>query len=113
LLSVPETDSVVPGISIDRHPKTLSECVVNGKLDAQRHFQYKKKQFDIDLLKSKSLVQGEEEEEEEEESADLKLLQQRGVWNKPKKRRKQKHGVMSTDTATGLRCCLSLTMSLW
>jgi hypothetical protein len=36
----------------------------------------------VDLLISKSLVQG---GEEEEESADLKLLQQRGVRNKPKK----------------------------
>jgi hypothetical protein len=109
LLSVPETDSVVQGISFDCHPKTMSECVVNGKLDAQRHFHYKKQYFSVDLLISKSLVQG----EEEEESADLKLLQQRGVWNKPKKRRKQKQVVMFTNTATGLRCCLSLTMSLW
>ncbi len=46
LLSVPETDSVVPGTSFDHHPKTLSECVVNGKLDARLHFQYKKRYYD-------------------------------------------------------------------
>jgi hypothetical protein len=34
----------------------------------------------VNLLKSKSLVQG-----EEQESADLNLLQQHGIGNKPKK----------------------------
>ena len=112
LMNLPVTDS-----RFDRRPKTLSECVVNGKLDARLHLQYKKRSNEdvytqvADLLFRKSLLQAEDEERAEllHEEAE----QRRRVGNKPKKRRKEKQVVMYTDMATGLRCRLSPTMSLW
>lgn len=70
LLSVPILDAVVQEPGFDHHPKTLLECVMDGKLDTRRYLLYKKRSYDekcmqvADLLYGMSLLQVEDDEQD-------------------------------------------------
>jgi hypothetical protein len=116
LLNFPIVDAVVQEPGFNRRPKTLLECVIDGKMHTRRYLMYKKRIHEevrtqvADLLFSKSLLQV-----EDVESQDAELLHQQDVEQRHvnKKRRKQKQVVMHTDTATGTRHRLLPTMSIW
>ena len=70
LLSVPIANAVVQESGFDCRPKTLLECVINGKVDAQQHFSYKKRSYEEaqtqveELLFWTLLLQIEEDEQD-------------------------------------------------
>ena len=120
LISLPAVTEAadVEYFSFDRCPRTLSECIVNRKLDPRRYLECKKRSYEevreqmADLLFSRRETDDEENAELLREE-DLHLLQRRMKNQQPKKRRKQKEVVMFTDQASGMRCRLLPKMSIW
>jgi hypothetical protein len=117
LLNVLIVDAVLfqePGF--DCCPKTLLECVIDGKLHTRRFLMYKKRSYEevctqvADLLFSKSLLQVEDAEPQDAELLHQQDVEQRHV---NKKRHKQKQVVTYTDTATETRHRMLPTMSIW
>jgi hypothetical protein len=108
------TEAVVEDFSFDRRPRTLSECVVNRKLETRRHLEYKKRSYKGICEQVAELLFGQQQNEE-----NVKFLReeqqqrQRRDRNQPKKSRKEKEVVVFTDIATGLRSCLLPKMSIW
>jgi hypothetical protein len=116
LISLHVTEAVVENFSFDRRPRTLSECVVNRKLETRRHLEYKKRSYTGICEQVAELLFGQQQRlTENEENAEFlrEEQQQRRDRIQPKKRRKQKEVVMFTDIATGLRSRLLPKMSIW
>ncbi len=82
LLNVPIADTDVQEFGLDHCWETLSECVIDGKLDTGRHLLYKKRSYEeartqvAELHFGQSLQQVEEDEQEQQE------VQQRHVHKK-------------------------------
>ncbi len=72
LLSVPTADAIVPESGLDCRPRTLLECVIDGKVDIRRHLLRRKRSYDelrmevTDLLSGNAFLQIEEDEEDAE-----------------------------------------------
>jgi hypothetical protein len=97
LLSVPIADAVVQESGFDRRPKTLLECVIDGKVDAQQHFSYKKRSYEEARTQVAELLFGTSLLQVEEDKQDADILHQQEVQQRQdvhKKRRKQKQVVM-------------------
>lgn len=116
LLNLPAIDHSTEAGAYDCRPRTLSECIVNRKLDIRRYIQFKKRSYEDlqmqveSLLFSTSLLQeghhNGELEEARDNSSSFTIMP-------AKKKRKERQFVMFTDPHTGLRCRLYPTMSLW
>ena len=109
-------------------PKTLFECIVNGKLQARRYQEYRKRSWEEseklvgDLLCSRTSCVDEQNQEDDEESAAITVTERQQVLvpvdaaiaaPAAKKRRQAKQVVMYTDPHTGERHRLHPTMSNW
>ena len=123
LLSLSSTPA--DDVSVDLRPTTLFGCFVNGKVDARRYQQFRKRSREeseklvVDLLyggNRSSLFEDIEENQEtdEHERQDAVLTADIAVpAHAAKKSRRAKQVVMYTDPHSGERHRLHPTMSNW
>ena len=104
---------------VDRHPQTLSSCIVNGKFDIRRLLEFQKRSYEevegvvTELLVGNSLLQQEEGDADEQEAHDETTTNGGVREQRTKKRRKEKHVIMFTNPITGERLRLLPCISLW
>jgi hypothetical protein len=116
LISVPPVSSDA-AFDFDRRPKTISECMQDGKVNGRMYHEFKKRSYEelnqhvVDLLFNNSLLLHGEDNESNA------LVQQQNDQQQntrtAKRKRKEKQVVMYTDVSTGVRCRLHPRMSLW
>ena len=101
--------------TFNRRPQTFAQSIINGKLNAKRLREYKKRsneEFDgvaAEFLFGNSLLRTREDNERHEDQGHSHVTTARH----PKKRRKEKQVVMFTDQVTGKQMRLLPRMSLW
>ena len=79
MLSVPIANAVVQKSGFDRRPKTLLECVIDGKVDVQQHFLYKKRSYKEARTQIEEILYGTSLLQVEEDEQDADILHQQEV----------------------------------
>jgi hypothetical protein len=109
---LPDAQTAAAAAIVNHRPQTLLSCVVNGKLNIRRLFEFQKRSYEefssvvADLLDTDSpLLQ--------EGGADERDLDEEVLAQQTNKRRKEKHVIMFSNPITGERLRLLPRVSLW
>ncbi len=114
LISAPVSSDAA--FDFDRQPKTISECMQDGKVNGRMYHEFKKRLYEelnqhvVDMLFNNSLLL---HGEENEGTALVQQNDQQQNTRTAKRKINEKQVVMNSGISTGVRCRFHPRMSLW